>query len=303
MRSSLLVVPALALFGAACSTDLTDEDDFTELVSRVDALAEEVDELQAENAALQEQLATANSERTAITARVTTLENQTDVALAEAVAALETDVQRIDTQLTDQSPALTSLSDLLAYLTVDSDADTVTFSGANISILNGAGDTYTANGLGNLFLGYASTTREVGECVAGVDAGDICLNDSSCTGSSCDFEIPAPRSGSHNLYVGDGHLGTGSGSILAGLDGTASADHTFLAGQGNVVSAQYASIPGGRFGEASAIGASICGGNGGLASGTDSSISGGSLGRATAQSATVSGGLSQVADSAEEHVP
>jgi hypothetical protein len=117
----------------------------------------------------------------------------------------------------------------------------VIFDGCNVHIRNGSGDTETANGLGNLIIGYNER-----------------------------YENDRPhvvRSGSHNLVVGPRHEYTGVGG--------------FVAGQENTVSSKFASIAGGTDNVADNIGAAISGGFANRASGQFSTVSGGEANVAT----------------------
>src|SRR5262245_49721639 len=60
---------------------------------------------------------------------------------------------------------------------------TIQFSGVNVQVVNGSGSTYTANGLGNLMLGYGTSST----------AG-----------------------GSHDLVIGNSNSFTGSGDAVIG---------------------------------------------------------------------------------------
>src|SRR5262249_41187818 len=78
---------------------------------------------------------------------------------------------------------------------------TIQFSGVNVQVVNGAGKTATANGEGNLVIGY--------------DA------------------FPKTQTGSHDLVVGDGNGFTGSGSVVFGSFNNALENSEFVTGSGN----------------------------------------------------------------------
>jgi hypothetical protein len=123
---------------------------------------------------------------------------------------------------------------------------TVRFTGVNVQVVDGTGDTDGAvNGKGNLIVGY----------------NENALN---------------PRSGSHNLIVGDRHSYTSYGGFVAGLN--------------NTISGPRASVAGGELNTASGIGGSVSGGDSNIASGFSSSVSGGSGNSAGGFSSSVSGG-------------
>lgn len=111
-----------------------------------------------------------------------------DLATLRAdVDALDTDVAAIDLDVADLAAYTPGLDALWTYLSVDTAADTVTFAGANVHVVNGAGATDTTNGLGNLVVGY------------GESDGDA-------------------RTGSHTVVVGARHGWTSYGGIVSGDD-------------------------------------------------------------------------------------
>ena len=78
------------------------------------------------------------------------------------------------------------------------------FSGCNVQIVNGEGDTETTNELGNLIVGYNKN------------------------------EFGASRSGSHNLVVGDHHEYSSFGGFVAGVANTIVGQYASVSGgEGN----------------------------------------------------------------------
>lgn len=156
-------------------------------------------------------------------------------------------------------------------------ADTVTFTGVNVQIVNGEGKTYSLNGLGNLIIGYNEPSSR-----------------------------PGMRTGSHNLVMGNSndytqHSGIVAGvnniiqgshaKVLGGLDNIASGEFSIvIGGMINTASGVYSSVSGGRGNTASGAHSSAGGGNGNTASGIDSSVSGGSGNTASGDYSSVSGG-------------
>lgn len=128
------------------------------------------------------------------------------------------------------------------------DGNELYLTGANLHIRNGLNATdATPNGLGNLIVGY---------------------NGQYCDAFIC---LVPPRTGSHNVIVGDGHQYTSYGGLAAGLN--------------NTISAASASVSGGKFNIASGEYSSVSGGRENRASGENSSISGGANGSATTDDA------------------
>jgi hypothetical protein len=180
---------------------------------------------------------------------------------------------------------------------------TLTFTGENIRIVNGAGITPSVNGKGNLFMGYNTT--------------------------------PGDQGGSHNIVVGDSNTATSYGSLVVGAknrsraqgemvlgydNGVSHKYATATGGRGNLVTGDYATVTGGAFNTATGLYASVTGGGcniagpgvrqfdppcnnfdvdafgsvtGGLensATGPGASVSGGYASRALGTTASVSGG-------------
>ena len=149
----------------------------------------------------------------------------------------------------DEAGAIPGLGD---YLWVDSATDSVIFEGANVFVRNGAGETASANGLGNVVVGYGEE-------------------------DSTDY-----RSGSHNVVIGSYHSYSAWGGLIAGYDNAVTGEFGSVAGgHGNLASGRYASVSGGLDNLATGQDASVSGGQGGEASGNQSSISAGYFGVAS----------------------
>ncbi|MEL6346297.1 MAG: hypothetical protein AAFV53_24515 [Myxococcota bacterium] len=111
-----------------------------------------------------------------------------------------------------------SLLSLASYVEVNTVTDDVIFTGANVQIQSGSGETYgKGNGLGNLIVGYNK-----------MPLGDV------------------DRTGSHNLIIGDGHNWEGNGNLLSGKENVIRSDAgAILAGQSNEVYGENGVIVGG----------------------------------------------------------
>ena len=119
------------------------------------------------------------------------------------------------------------------------------------------------------------------------------------------------RTGSHTLIIGPEHQFTASGGLLAGYRSTVTADFASVSGgrdntaSGNAASVSggvtnaasgfVASVSGGTSNTASGDAASVSGGAGNMASGPQASVSGGELNTASGDFASVSGGQSNTA--------
>ena len=105
---------------------------------------------------------------------------------------------------------------------------TVRFSGVNVQIVNGQGTTSSANGEGNVVIGYDETAGE--------------------------------QTGSHNLLLGTNQSFTTFGSIVAGAENTASGPFSVVFGDENLASGKFSSVTGGVINKATAFESSVSGG-------------------------------------------
>ncbi len=178
---------------------------------------------------------------------------------------------------------LAKLESLLAGVTRS--GNNIYINKANLHIRSGSGKTDgTANGLGNLIIGYNEPR-------------------------------PSPsinnRTGSHNLIIGSGNNYRSYGGLVAGYSNEISGpyasvsggDHNTASGTkssisggwANTASGQYSSVSGGAFNTASNYSSSVSGGAENTASGKYSSASGGYYNTASGSLSWVSGGDSNTA--------
>ena len=123
---------------------------------------------------------------------------------------------------------------------------TVELSGVNVQIVDGEGKTATANGAGNLVIGY----------------------DENPGGHE--------QSGSHDLVLGEEQTFTSYGGVLDGYrNAIISPFASVTGGEHNTASGKSSSVSGGTFGTAGALGAAVSGGLGNHASAYGDSVSGG----------------------------
>ena len=147
----------------------------------------------------------------------------------------------------------------------------VTIARANVQIVDGTGATGSTSGLGNLVIGYNALGNSRG-------AGDV-------------------RTGSHNLILGDQNNYSSFGGLVAGTGNIISGQYASVSGGvNNKASGQYASVSGGDFNTASGFVASVSGGSGNKASGYIASVSGGNRNTASGDYASVSGGAFNTAN-------
>jgi hypothetical protein len=176
--------------------------------------------------------------------------------------------------IVSQGTTITSLQTLTAPLSLSSDPSgggtntLLTISGVNVQIVNGLGGTETANGLGNLIVGY----------------------------NEKDPRFTQNRTGSHNLVVGTGNNYLSYGGLIAGQNNLISAPYASITGgQLNVANNGHASVTGGAGNVASGGSATISGGQNNKASADFASVSGGYLNTASGSYASVAGGYGNTA--------
>lgn len=189
---------------------------------------------------LQTDLDTTNSDISTLSSSVLTIASDYLVANDIAGYATESWVQ-------SQGYATASLGNLSNYVTVDTIANTITFSGANVHIESGSGSTMdSSTGLGNLFIGY---------------------NESNGTET---------RTGAHNLIVGPYHTYANYGALIAGYRNSVTGPHSSVSGgYQNTATGDYTSISGGYSNSASAEAAAVAAGYNNSATGLYSGVNGG----------------------------
>lgn len=165
------------------------------------------------------------------------------------------------------------VTDLTDYVTVDTNTNSVIFSGANVYFQSGSGTTNDGTsqgspirGLGNVIIGYNET-----------DGSQI-------------------RTGSHNLVIGDLHSYEGFGGFVAGKQNHLQGEYSsILSGKRNTVTGNYSSICGGFENISSGNHAAVLGGYQNEASNSFATVSGGGNNLASGFKTSVSGGTDNVA--------
>jgi uncharacterized coiled-coil protein SlyX len=195
----------------------------------------------------------------------------------------------------------------------------VMLTGANLQIRSGAGNTGTANGLGNLIVGYNERHGGTRHCSRGTD-GDLqpILDEAACLAAGGTWGSEQ-RTGSHYLVVGPYNDYTATGGVVFGLGNVSSAEGANVlggggnqatawyavvtAGLGNSARASHASVGGGAFNLATGDTAVVSGGRANIASGGGTAICGGSTNTATSDFGAVLGGNMQTASGTFQTVP
>jgi hypothetical protein len=143
----------------------------------------------------------------------------------------------------------------------------VRITGANLRLVNGLRATATANGLGNLLVGYNEPRQ----------GGNV-------------------ETGSHNVVVGQGHNFSSFGGLVVGRQNEISGAFAAISGGfDNTASGASAAVSGGIFNRASGASAAVSGGHGNTASGHTAAISGGQANTASGFISSISGGRNQTA--------
>jgi hypothetical protein len=183
-----------------------------------------------------------------------------------------------------------SILDLNGYLTLDhsSGYPTALFQGINVQVINGSGTTHSANGLGNLIVGYNRPRAAHPVCSLG-----YYVNASDCHARGGVW-ARSHKSGSHNFVGGDFNSYSGWGGIVLGIENAINAPYSSVtAGALNVASGDLSSVSGGSTNSASGMYGVVGGGLGNVAAGSFSALSGGARRMAVGSEDWVGGGLLQ----------
>ncbi len=211
------------------------------------------------------------------------------------IAALKAQIATLQKHLSQVNDSQVMALD--QYLTVDTTSDPrgplVQLSGVNVQLVNGENHTDSANGLGNLIIGYdEADTSGVYRCTVGTDSNGNPTTASTCgSGSVGGIWEPSFKTGSHYLIVGSGNNYSGYGGVVMGYENTSNGDFASVTGGfQNTASGYGSSVSGGRSNMASGVFSSASGGFANTASGYDSSVSGGVANTASGNDSSVSGG-------------
>ena len=210
------------------------------------------------------QLNTLNSEVSALQSQVGTLKSQ--------ISALQTDDSTLQSDVANLQSDNSALQATFGGVTRT--GDLLTFSGMNVEINSGTGQTDAEGDTGNLFIGYNEHT--------GVQTGsnNLVIGDHNVFTSYADLiagngsYVSAPYAA---VLGGDENNAEGEGSVVTGgLQNVAfGADSTVSGGEDNDADGQNASVTGGQSNIAYAADTVVAGGSGGLANDIFSSILGG----------------------------
>ena len=169
---------------------------------------------------------------------------------------------------------------------------TVRITGANLQVVNGEGDAVqTANGLGNLIVGYDVRDEFGARC-----SRSNWSNEQACVVNGGVWAVNH-RNGSHNLVVGRANSYSWMGGLVAGQSNLVSGTFASVTGGNrNTASGVYASVGGGQRNAAVFVGTSVSGGESNIAFGTGAAVSGGRENLAVGTESVVGGGYRNRAD-------
>ncbi len=255
------------------------------LDNRVNTVAMAVDDLRTDVGSLESQ--NLDNRLSTVETDVGTLESQD---LDNRLSTVETDVSTLeDAEVQRLNPYLEvydTASDVPGGAeTTDARAPIVRVTDANLQIVNGAGvDSGTqrpsANGLGNLLVGYTRSRSHFTDAPERCSSGEFFDRPNDCMDNGHTWKLDH-HSGSHNVVAGIGAAYSATGGLIAG--------------EANVVNRDAATVSGGRNNIAAGPAAAVGGGRENSASGEHASISGGYLNKATGTETVVSGGRENTA--------
>lgn len=228
-----------------------------------------------------------------VNANFQALENALNDALLR-IDTLESELDQAQTALNDAQNVL-ALNDYVELVPDDNILNeyTVRFTGVNLQIVNGEGQTDTVNGLGNLIVGYNG-------------ARNLAIDNSLCSDGLYDNQTDCEsngelwetshKSGSHNLIVGHGNAYSQYGGIVAGKYNAINREHASVTGGTvNVASGSHAAVAGGQSNVASGHRSAVLGGYNNSAAHANATVSGGQENTASSPYSSVSGGIQNTA--------
>lgn len=227
-------------------------------------------------------------------------------ALAYAVpnvftAGTNVSAAQMNANFADVEARIAALETKLANVSLETvnSQPTVRFSGVNVQVVNGQGSTATANGTGNLIVGYDETYRgTLTRCTIGTNPNTsaIVTDQATCGEAGGTWTTAGFKTGSHYLVLGSENNYSRWGGMVAGVRNFSNYDFASASGgTSNTASGGYASVSGGIDNTASGGWASVSGGTRNTASGRYASVSGGFNNTASGFRASVSGGASNTA--------
>jgi hypothetical protein len=175
-----------------------------------------------------------------------------------------------------------SVLDLNGYLSYDTSNGypVALFRGINLQIVNGTGQTRTANGLGNLIVGYNRPSGGSFMCSLGTAESEA---DCRAAGGAW---AQSHKGGSHNIVGGEFNSYSSWGGVVLGAE--------------NAILGPFAGVLSGARNRAGGNLSSIAGGSYNTATGIYGTVGGGLSNRALGDFSSVSGGTQRIAPGAQD---
>ncbi len=248
-----------------------------EVNANFSAVKTAVDDNDSRIAALEASIAALQATVTAQAATITDQDNRI-AAQAATIANLQNDLSSV------QNNSVLALDGKLTFVTDGNGYPTAQFSGVNVQVINGVDQT-TANGVGNLIVGYnLPRPNFLTKVVCSIGA----YTDQTSCEANGGIWASNHKSGSHNLVGGVKNSYSGTGGLVFGVH--------------NVINESNSSVTGGTNNIASGIASSVSGGKDNTASGEASSVSSGFGNTASGNYSSVSGGVGNIASGVESSV-
>jgi len=214
--------------------------------------------------------------------------------LQQRVAALEAQLNGLNAQLV-------GVAAIGQYMSLESvnGHPTVRFTGVNVQVVNGAGSTATANGTGNLIVGYDE--RDISgfaHCTIGTNPStqEPVRGESACIDAGGAWITTGFKTGSHYLVLGTQNNYSRWGALVAGINNTSNYDYASVsAGNINTASGPNSIVSGGYYSTASGTSSAVSGGYANLASGLGSVVGGGTSNIASGFYSSATGGSGNTA--------
>lgn len=227
-------------------------------------------------------------------------------ALAQTIDSLESQVGDLQARL--QAVEDSEVAELNDYLEVAAQPPTdtgtqgplVRFTGANVQVVNGTGEQGTANGVGNLIVGYDKPRLSL--------APPVCSDGEYRNATDCENNggvwSTNHKSGSHNLVGGDGNAYSQTGGIVFGSDNVANRLYaSVIGGSSGEAQGRRSVVVGGVDGEALADSTVVVGGERNVAGGASAVVLGGEQNEAAGPSSVVLGGNGNVEEGIVQIAP
>lgn len=206
------------------------------------------------------------------------------------VAQLEAENAALNDRILELETFIGDLRDVLSLENDNQGNPAVVFSGVNVHVNNGEGQTNTINALGNLIIGYDESVQE-GEPVCSNGAFE---NEETCLAMGHVFAL-SHKSGSHTLIIGPRNNYSQYGGLVVGEESTVNGGLSTALGFGNNAGGFASTVTGGSSNTVTGKLSNVTGGTDNLASGTASSVGGGRDNMATGHFSSVSGGSANLA--------